>query len=201
MLFGLAYALLTLLPVLLLPRVWGLFLYIPLPGLALSVAALLDQVGRWLWQRLQEGIQRYRQLQSLAPLLPRVKQALSLVLALVFLRSILVYSAPRVRYAREANYFARGRPWRAFSEQLYRLYPEMEEKAVLAFKDPPFDPESFDRWCLNFLVWLKFKDWDITILRIPEDTQRMERQLRAKLPVHYFVWEDGTLREKKPTDL
>ncbi len=185
-LFGLCWAGLTLLPVLPLPRVWGLFLYLPMIGFALVTASLISEVGG----RLARGVAGAR-LGNV-----RLGRGATLILTGLFLFRMLGAMTPDIDRSRRLLYQERNPGWRPFAEQLYALYPELPPASVLAFVTPPFDPDSAERWCLHFLVWLKYGD-DIRVLRLPQERARLEASVGRGARIHVLAWDGTQLRETK----
>lgn len=180
LLFGLCWAGLTLLPVLPLPRVWELFLYLPLVGFSLATSALIFELGR-----------RCLRLLPLPKLLaaPPGRWA-TLVLTTLFLFRILGAMSPDIDRSRRLLYQERNPNWRPFTDQLYRLYPSLDPGSVLAFESPPFNPKNEEQWCLHFLVWLKYGD-GVRVLRLPQDQGHFDAVVRRGIRVHLLRW-DGT---------
>jgi len=184
-LFGLAWAILSLLPVLPLPRYWGLFLYVPLAGFAFASAALIADLGRRLSALcLPVKVNNWKP-----------GRLVVLVLASLYMFRLLGAMSPDIDRARRVFYHDRNPAWRSFAEQLYATYPTLPGGTVLVFANPPFDRESDERWCLQFLVWLKYGP-DIRVARKPEDDFRLPALIRAAPEVHFLVWDGQSLKER-----
>jgi hypothetical protein len=181
-LFGLSWAVLGLLPVLPLPRFWGLFLYIPLVGFAFAAAALIADLGRRLVDLCLPTSVR----------LWRPGRLVVLILAGLYLFRILGAMSPDIDRARRVFYHERNPSWRSFAEQLYSIYPSLQEGTLLVFVNPPFDRESDDRWCLRFLVRLKYGP-GIRVARSPDDDARLPALVRAASEVQYLTWDGRVL--------
>ena len=180
LLFGLGWAGLTLLPVLPLPRLWELFLYLPLVGFSLSTSALIFDLGRRCLRPF-----------PLSKLLAKPPgRWLTLVLTALFLLRILGAMSPDIDHARRLLYQERNPAWRPFTHQLYQLYPNLPPGSVLAFEAPPFNPKNEERWCLHFLVRLRYGD-GVRVLRLPEDQRKLKDTVRRGVRVHLLRW-DGT---------
>lgn len=211
MIFGMLLAGFTLAPILFLPRVWGLFLYIPLAGVSLYVAALLVETGRFLESLAAPKIRVW-----LNEILPRDARpgpawhaavsriyhhplartlAMLLLLTVVF-RPAFRFSVRETRYARDQHYHLRGQDWRSFLEQLRALQPSARPDAVFGFENPPFDPATDDHWCLYFLVWLNYGSRDIQIFRLPESREAFDRAARKATESQSFSWQDGRLERR-----
>ncbi len=184
-LFGLSWAILSLLPVLPLPRYWGLFLYVPLAGFSLAAAALIADLGRRLSALcLPEKVNNWKP-----------GKLVVLVLASMYMFRLLGAMSPDIDRARRAFYHERNPSWRSFAEQLYATYSALPDGTLLVFTNPPFDDESHERWCLYFLVSLKYGP-DIRIARKPEDDSRLPALIRAATAVHFLVWDGRALQER-----
>jgi len=187
MLFGLAFALWTLLPVLALPRVWDLFLYIPLAGFSLYAAGLISELLHAIHKvALKQRPYGYRP--------TRITEALMTIL---FLTWILGAVYPDIDRARREHYHERSAQWRSFSSQLYSFYSKVPEDTAMAFISPPFDLRTHDRWCLHFLIRLHYGHRSIKIFRIPEESDQFVRSLSTAGQAHLFEWRDGVLIEHK----
>ena len=184
-LFGLSWAVLGLLPVLPLPRFWGLFLYIPLVGFAFAAAALITDLGRRL-----AGVCLPASVRLWSP-----GRLVVLVLAGLYLFRILGAMSPDIDRARRLFYHERNLSWRSFAEQLYSVYPSLQEGTLLVFVNPPFDREGNERWCLRFLVRLKYGP-GIRVARRPDDDARLPSLVRGASEVHYLIWDGQVLSER-----
>jgi len=185
MLFGCAWASLTLIPVLPLPRVWELFLYVPLPGLALAVAAGLFEAGRRVASRVLP--------QRWYPLRPG--RFAVLLLSALFLFRILGAMTPDIDRARRVHYHERNTGWRPFAEQLYRAFPNPPAGSALGFLSPPFDDQTHEQWCLHFLVWLGLGD-EVRVFRLPREASAFEKAAAAAPQARLFEWDGERLRER-----
>lgn len=191
MLFGLSFALLTLVPVLALPRVWDLFLYVPLLGFSLYLSCLIAESLGFLYRRLLERrFPRFR--------LTRITKAL-----LTFLFLFWIFNAvfPGIDEARRVHYHDRTAPWKAFAHQLYSLYPTMPKEAILGFRYPPFDFDSHYRWCLHFLVRLQYGHKQQKVYSLPEQTEQFLTVMERPVEAHLFEWKEGILTERKVSTL
>lgn len=178
MIFGWSIFLILLLPVLGLPRLWGLFLYIPLIGLGLYVAAFLFQGGRWIGRRALTGLLETWQFRS---------NATYAGLAIFLVVLALSWHAPFSRY-RDLHFLDPARERRQFATQLFSTHPSMPETAVLLFEGSPFDS-----WDLNFLVWLGYGSREIRILRAPEELGQFETARRQAPHAYVFRYSQGLL--------
>ena len=179
MLFGWCYFLITLLPVLGLPRVWGLFLYIPLAGPGLYLASAAVHLGQAVRRVLTRAFPGYG-----AGAWPAW---LALLLALATLTGI-----HRVPTSRAADVFCRpGIRKAAFRQQLTQAYPTMPSSSVLLFLHSPYDS-----WELHFGVWLSYAEPGIEVLGGPNFSLDSFRELVAsgRIP-HVFDYEDDELHE------
>jgi hypothetical protein len=123
------------------------------------------------------------------------------VIALFFLLWFLRAVFPDIDRSRRVHYHERTAPWRSFANQLYSKYPTMSGEASLAFLSPPFDPATHDRWCLHFLVRLKYRDRSLKVYRLPEEKEGFIRSLPTAVEAHLFEWRNGDLLERKISDL
>ena len=187
LLFGLGYFFLTLLPILLLPRVWALFLYIPLGGAGIFLGRLASL--------LVLGIVRLARATIPLPT-GRTAHLLTALGLLVLLRTALVWAAPEIRYARDVHFFSRTQKWREFSSQLYRQHESLATTSVLGFRNPPFNFETADRWSLHFLVWLHYDPTQaIRIYQLPQQQEAFQKAAVRAAAVHEFEWRQGKLTE------
>ena len=186
-LFGLCWAGLFLLPVLPLPRVWELFLYLPLVGFTLATSALIFQVGRTMarfaiparWYRIRFG------------------HWTSLALTALCLFRLLGAMTPDVDRSRRTLYQERNPSWQPFAEQLHELFSTLPPDCTVAFVAPPFDPDSEERWCLNFLVWLSYGN-TVRVLRLPQDQSRFDAAVQRGVRVRVLRWDGRRLRPIRP---
>lgn len=191
--FGVFFGLLSLAPVLPLPRVWGLFLYLPLAGYALAVAALITDIGSKICRLLLEQLkpttrERVSRLSQSA-----ILRILATLAFLVWLEPALSPSIHRARGIHYQNELSAS--WKSFASQLSALHPSLIGNATLAFESPPFDFTSHYRWCLNFLVWLNYENRSIRILRVPEEADAFNKSLSRNATTLLFKWEEGELKE------
>lgn len=184
MLFGGGFALLTLLPILPMPRVWDLYLYLPLFGVGVYLAALASA--------LREIAGRH--LRILRPGLGGLGDAWRFAVLALLLGGIVQWSHPR--FEAGGDYYLRwSAPWKEFALQLWRRYPAMPRNAVLGFESPPFDPDTWERYGLHLLVWLRYDNLGLGVFRLPEQRDEfLEAADRASV-VHLFRYEDGVLVE------
>ena len=186
LLFGLSMGLLALLPVLPLPRVWELFLYLPSTGLALCLSALLvDALSRLAKWTAPRGWKSWRP-----------GHILQLVVALIFLGTALEKTARNFRIARDSEKAIRMLPWSSFARQLYERFPDLPDKTVLGFENPPFNPDNHEFWCPLFLVQLSYPDREIRVFRLPQQEKEFLRASSRAPQTYYFDWVEGRLREK-----
>jgi hypothetical protein len=125
----------------------------------------------------------------------RIMRAL---LTMLFLGWILQATSPDIDRARRVHYHERTAPWRSFASQFYSQHPNLPENVSLAFYSPPFNFDSHERWCLDFLIRLKYQDRSIKVFRLPEQSALFNRSVAAASEVHILEWEDGVLLPKPP---
>lgn len=171
MLFGLWFFLLTILPVLPLPRVWGLYLYVPLIGASLFLGSLGLEIGKRLVQ---------------------IKCGREWICVGVFY-FVLYWAASGYVDGALENRRAFSREWRGFIEQLLEKYPVMSSNALLGFENAPVR-EGLD-YHLHFLVALMYEDLKIKVFRLPEQEDAFLRAKPGSGESHHFDYADGRLVE------
>ncbi|MGH9340644.1 MAG: hypothetical protein ACRD1R_13885 [Acidobacteriota bacterium] len=178
MLFGWLFFLTSLLPVIALPRVWGLFLYIPLVGMAFYVAALGFVLGRWVVLRLTN---RY---------VWRLKTRAQWCAFLLFLLMLGFLHYGEFAQGR-GELLREGQQRREFSRQLLSLQPELPDRAWLIFEGAPLS--GYD---LHHLIWLSYGNPKLNVFYGLEDARNLLAAQAVSLPEHHFFqYEDGKLRE------
>lgn len=182
-LFGAAWGLLFLAPVLPLPRVWGLFLYAALPGFALMVSAGLWQAATWLWRTFRERLPQ-------RPLPAPVRLALTALL----LAGLLAAAAPAIDDARKIHYDDLTGRWRSFSSQLESQHPNLPGGAVLGFEGLTFEQPHL-RWVPYFLVHLRYRR-GVRFFLLPEQEEAFRQAVKRAPESHRFKWQDGRLIER-----
>lgn len=185
-LFGLTMTLLTFLPVLPLPRVWALFLYLPSAGLALCLVSLTIDLST----RLAGWILPNRLLQW------RPGHIVQLILVIAFVGTALEKTARSFRIARQGETQARIAPWGSFARQLYEMFPELPYDSALGFENPPFDPDNHEQWCPHFLVELGYWKQNVHVYRLPQQLDLFRRAATAKRAAYWLTWDEGELKKK-----
>ena len=158
MLFGWGFFLITLLPVLALPRSWGLFLYIPVVGLGLYLSVL----G---WEVVQAVRLRFPLLEKKS-WVPKIAPILSLILLLLVLGALHHQSFAKTR----SRFLNKSASVRTFSEELRRKIPEIAPGTALIVEEAPLG-----RYHLRSLVQLTYRTRDVEIF-----THRADYQLRRR---------------------
>jgi hypothetical protein len=185
MLFGLGFFLLALLPVLPLPRLWGLFLHVPMIGLSLCLAALVFELGkRWGPALLGVIFSRWE-----------IRRQASWVCIAVLFSTLHLVGSDWIRRGYQSRLHNRE-PWRRFSEQLLDRYPNLASESALAFEDAPLPAYS-----LHFLIWLKYENPQIQIFVLPDEEQNFLRVRQDMIESHRFKYDNGELIEiSEPED-
>lgn len=185
MAFGLGMFLLTLTPVLGLPRNWGLFLYIPIAGLGLWLAGFLAAAGRVLGTRLLGAHARRW--------LPR----LSAAALLLFLATAAAVHGPVVAERQEVSFRGPGEKRRELLRQLFDRYPDLDETSALGVRNSPL-PGFY----LHHAVWMHYANPRIQVVAGPNFDADFLRALRGTgHRVHALEYRDGMLLEVSIEDL
>lgn len=180
MLFGWFYFLIALLPVIALPRVWGLFLYIPLMGMGLYVATLFLIVGGAVGSALlslffsQWQMRRHWRWVGVALLLGML---MSLHYSEFISTRDTLYLKPRAR-------------WESFTRQLLTLRPQMSKDTAVLFLGAPIEG-----WDLHFLVWLYYGDRNIRVFKTPKEVKDFLDASRSLSDRHAYRFANGELVE------
>jgi len=184
MLFGWCFFLIALLPVLGLPRHWGLFLYIPMAGgglyaaaLLVRILALLKPLGRLVMSGFFSDWEISR------------RRVYSLGL-LVLLGTLVWLQHDQFRRASRNLFVYPGRERAAFSEQLLTRYAKLPEGSALLFVKSPFED-----WTLHMFVWLRYGT-NIDVFAGPTlDVEKFQAKARSATAVHAFDYRDKRLEE------
>jgi len=149
MLFGLVFALATMLPVLIVPPRDGFVLYLPLVGWSAWAAVLLASarvhLARWL------GLQNSFRMRTIA-------QALSLMGLIVLLYPIHQRKRNDLRFAIRVD----QSEMHDLLDQMKRQFPAIPRGSRILFVDDPFRSED---WGVSFLLRLQYNDPDLFVGR------------------------------------
>lgn len=179
MAFGLGMFLVTLTPVLGLPRNWGLFLYIPMVGLGLWLAGFLAVAGRVLSARL------------LGPNACRWSPRLSLAALVLSLGTFGAVHRPWMAELREASFRGPGEERRALLRQVFDRYPVLDETRAIALRTSPL-PGFY----LHHAVWMHYANPRIQVLAGPNfDADLLQELAATGHQVHALEYREGTVVE------
>jgi len=149
MVFGLVFALVTMLPVLIVPPRDGFVLYLPLVGWSVWAAVLLASarvhLTRWL------GLQNSSRTRTIA-------QALSLLALIMLLYPIHQRKRNDLRFAIRIE----QSEMHDLLDQMRRLFPAIPRGSRILFVDDPFRSED---WGLSFLLRLQYNDPGLSVAR------------------------------------
>jgi len=187
MVFGWLYFLIALLPVLGLPRVWGLFLYIPLVGMALYFTSLLFEVGSLLGASL------------LSFFMPRWKLrrqiAWPALAAMLVLLGVFHYG--RFFETVDKVFLAPARERAIFANQLFARFPELPDRAGLLILNSPLED-----WTLHMTIWLHYGKLGIHVFGGPNLNVKDFPEVARGLPeAHVLDYRDRKLVELSMEDL
>ncbi len=175
MIFGLAWFLLVLAPVLPLPRVWGLFLYIPALGLALYLAALLLQGVRLV------STERFRDRRGL--------QLGAFGVLLVLLATWHWDAFDRGR----RSFLYRGKLWRGFATALFERHPDLPPDAVLVIENSPIP-----RYHQVFLLRLAYGSSRLQVY--PHWNDYLRRNSSDSKSSYHLLYRNGKFETNLPPD-
>lgn len=176
MLFGLGMFLVTLTPVLGLPRNWGLFLYIPLIGLGLFAAALLAEIGRMVLARMVGSATAL------------VRRRLAGTAASAVLAGMMALYLPSFARTRDVLFFEPGSQRRSALEQLFERYPSLPADAVVAIRNSPL--QNYD---MHFAIWLRYSPEIQVLAAVNFDDVAFRRIAENGHPGYALVYENGRL--------
>lgn len=187
-LFGLTTSLICFLPMLALPRIWSVFLYIPSAGLSLCLSALIadstSRLARWItprgWQLWRPG------------------RLLRLAAIVIVLGTILGINEHHFRHEREQLAKVRTIPWRSFAEQILERIPDSLEATVVGIEDPPYKFSTTERWIPVFLVKLGYPNRPIRVFLLPHQENEFQQAASTAPRSLLFKWDEGKLVESKP---
>lgn len=182
--FGLGMFLVTLTPVLGLPRNWGLFLYIPMVGLGLWLAGFLAVAGRAMGAGL------------LGPRGRRWSPTLSAVALLLWLGTLGAVYRPLLAERQEA-FLGQGNERRQLLRQVFDRYPDLDETTAIGLHDSPLSD-----FYLHHAVWLHYANPKIQVLAGPNfDADFLRRLAGTGHRVYALAYRDGVLIEVPIEDL
>lgn len=150
MLFGLLFALITLLPVLIIPPRDGFVLYLPLIGWAAWAAVLLVSARISLAKLLFRG--------SVSSRMRTAMQAALLIALMVLLYPIHQRKRNDLRFAIRVE----QSEMRGLLEQMRKQFPVIPHNARILFVEDPFRPGD---WGLSFLLRLQYSDPTLSVAR------------------------------------
>ncbi|MGI8783992.1 MAG: hypothetical protein ACR2L2_10145 [Acidobacteriota bacterium] len=187
MVFGWLYFLIALLPVLGLPRVWGLFLYIPLVGLALYLTSLLFELGSLVGASfLSFFMPRWE--------LRRQTAWLALAAMLVLLG---VFHYGRFFEAVDKLFLAPAQERAIFAHQLFARFPELPDRAGLLILNSPLED-----WTLHMTIWLHYAESGIHVFGGPNLNVKDFPEIARDLPeAHALDYRDRKLEELSMEEL
>lgn len=179
MLFGWIFFVVSLIPVLGLPRVWGLYLYIPLIGFSLYSMAFISEIGARFLDTFLKPAFASKQV--------RFSPALASIL-LLFIAFILQFGTFQQFSNRKFLQPAHERE--NFCKQLLTAHPQFPPTATLIFENAPL--RKFD---LNNFVWLKYKSSEIRVLESSKGKASCNQGDEGHSDCHAFRYTDGVLTE------
>ena len=174
--FGCCWSLATLLPVISLPRVWELFLYIPLLGVALCFAVSL-----------------YGLLNLVARSVPRLALPSwgSPVLWVAILVSLGFWSHSQVVAMYDTACTKAGTEWRIFAQNLTRAEPELPQRAAVSIEGAPLSD-----WRLAKLIQLLYGSGEIKVFFGPGQVSPLLK-IPGYIPyLSAFDYSKGTLQRQ-----
>jgi hypothetical protein len=184
--FALLFTLVTIAPVLPLPRVWTLWLYVPLVGVGLYLGVLCMEAGR-----------------RLLPLIPpaaleTVRRGAGLV-GLVAAAALFWLALTTTRSHLAGNWTAhhsKSKPWHELAPALAEWESDIPAGSIFGLEGTSFDAQS--RWILHLMILLQHRSPDILVWVLPEDRERFEAAMRhpaERRRLRLFRWQDGELVE------
>ncbi|HLV01228.1 MAG TPA: hypothetical protein VKZ59_08180 [Acidobacteriota bacterium] len=174
LLFGWSFFWLSFMPVLPLPRVWGLFLYIPLIGFAIYVGGLVFEF-----------------ISRVSAFLPQQKNrwavsAVGWVGFVVITAGLYLKISHEIPMVYATHYLNPRQEWALFARHLVEQKPQASSESMFLFENDPAE-----QWYLHFIVWLTYDNFDIRVLRAPDDVARFLK-LRDLYPDTVILRWDGT---------
>ncbi len=187
MIFGWIYFLISLSPVIALPRVSDFFLYIPMVGLGLYIGSLLVEVGSRLWQSIHRVIPSAVRLSFLAP---------AAGISICLFGMIQLHHA-RIRSNVQRTVLAWGADLERFDRQLFSKYVDFPRGTALLFlRKPHVD------FTLHSTVHLHYckSESELRVWAPPVLDFEAFRQVSRSAPeTHVFDYDQGKLVELDST--
>ncbi len=182
MVFGWFYFLISLSPVIALPRVSSYFLYLPMVGLGLYFGSLLVDSGSRLWRGLCRATPSAVRFRSIAAMLGI---------------SLCMFGMTQIHYARirrvRGAVLARGNQLKQFEHQLFSRYPDFPNGTALLFlRKPHVD------WTLHQTVLLRYgkSESELHVWAPPNlDFEAFKARARSAPESHAFDYQQGRLVE------
>lgn len=181
MLFGLLFALITLLPVLIIPPRDGFVLYLPLIGWAAWAAVPLAGARARLTKLLFRG--------KISPRLRTGMQAALLIALIVLLYPIHQRKRNDLRFAIRVE----QSEMRGLLEQMKKQFPIIPHEARILFVEDPFRPGD---WGLSFLLRLQYSDPTLFVARAKDMPGYSEQSKQAFQYV--LAYRQGSLLQLVP---